>query len=214
MKELFWKIYGIWRANFTFRTLLSSTMSFMIGLFFIIFNGALGIIYESLWHGTICIYYILLTLIRGIIVFYQRKKNYRDIVNGRLLRNKVSKYTHIMLFALNLALIVPITIMVKGERAYNYGLVPAIAMAAYTFYKIGLSTINLKNARKETNCLIKELRVISMIDTLVAILSLQNAMIIANGGGDDMHVVMSYSSAGIFAFIVILTIRSMLINKE
>lgn len=189
-------------------------MSFLIGLFFIIFNGALGIIYESLWHGTICVYYILLTLIRGIIVFYQRKKNYRDIVNGRLLRNKVSKYTHIMLFALNLALIVPITIMVKGERAYNYGLIPAIAMAAYTFYKIGLSTINLKNARKETNCLIKELRVINMIDTLVAILSLQNAMIIANGGGDNMRVIMSYSSAGIFAIIVILTIRSMMINKE
>ena len=53
-----------------------------------------------------------------------------------------------------LVLIVPISIMVHGERNYEYGLVPAIAMAAYTTYRIVIAIINLKKAKRQSNCLI------------------------------------------------------------
>ena len=189
------RFLDVWKKNYIFRTLISSLASSLIGVLFIIFNGALGVIYNSLWHGTICIYYILLTMVRGTIIFFQRNEKHRNELDGSKLRTTVSKCTHMMLFILNLALIVPISIMVKGERAYTYGLIPAIAMAAYTVYRIVISSINLKKVKKESNCLVRELRVINMIDTLVAILTLQNALIISKGGMDSgMKILISYTS--------------------
>ena len=215
MKASIKKYVDIWKESFHFRTLFSSALSSVIGLLFIIFNGALGVIYSSLWHGTICIYYILLTAVRGIIVFCQRKEEYRHNVDAVYFRTRVSKITHGLLLVVNVSLIVPIIIMVHGERKYEYGLIPAIAMAAYTTYRIVISIINLKKAKKQSNCLIREVRVINMIDTLVAILTLQNAMVIANGGMDGgMKVFVSYTSTGIFALIVFMTVRSMIVNRQ
>ncbi|MCR4617644.1 MAG: hypothetical protein K5669_05605 [Lachnospiraceae bacterium] len=116
---------------------------------------------------------------------------------------------------LNLALIAPIAVMVKGERGFAFGKVPAIALAAYTFYRLTFSIINLNKSRKQYNCLVKELRAINTVDALVAVLSTQNALIIANG---DMHegfnLMSSYTSAVIYAVIVFVTIRSMIVNRE
>ena len=54
-----------------------------------------------------------------------------------------------------------------------------------------------------------------IIHTLVSILTLQNAMIIAKGGmGSEMKTLATYSSAGIFALIVFVTVRSMIVNRQ
>lgn len=215
MKNLIKKFISVWKTNYHFKTFTSSAVSTISGLVFVILNGSLGILYKSLWNGTICIYYILLTVVRGIIVWCQRKEEYRNDINSAEFRTKISRYTHILLFILNIALIVPIAIMVKGERNYNSGLIYAIAMAAYTTYRIVMSIINLKKAKKENNCLVRELRAINMVDALVAVLTLQNALIIANGGdGATMLTLKAYTSGGIFILIVIITVRSMIVNKE
>ena len=44
---------------------------------------------------------------------------------------------------MDMCLIAPIAYMVIGERSYVYGLIPAIAMAAYTTYRITMGIINL-----------------------------------------------------------------------
>lgn len=215
MKNKLKELFEHWKVSFIFRTLLASVMSSIAGFLFIIFNAVMGIVCSSLWHGTICIYYILLTTVRGTIVFCQRNEKYRHEADLSLFRSRVSKYTHLVLFILNLALVVPISIMVKGQRTYEYGLIPAIAMAVYTFYRIVISSVNLKKARRESNCLVRELRAINMIDTLVAILSLQNTLIMTEGGmNNDMRILTSYTSGGIFALIVFITVRSMIVNKE
>ncbi len=216
MKDLVGRFLDIWKNNYIFRTFVSSSMATIVGFGFIIFNGVFGLMYKSLWHGTICIYYILLTTVRGIIVFCMRKERDKPENDRFDFRISVSRYTHILLFVLNVSLVAPISLMVKGDREYEFGLIPAIAMAAYTTYRIIFSSINLKKVKMESNCLVRELRVINMIDTLVAILSMQNALIIANDGDVNglMLTVSIFSSAVIFVFIVIITIRSMIINTN
>ncbi|MCR5153268.1 MAG: hypothetical protein K6B75_00320 [Lachnospiraceae bacterium] len=216
MKETIYKYIKLWKENFTFRTFIAALSSFVAGIGFILFNGALGIIYNSKWYGTICVYYILLTFLRGTIAFFQRKDVYRNEEESEMLMRKVSKYTHIVMLVLNLSLIVPIAIMVKGERGYEFGLIPAIAMAAYTTFRLTTSIINLRKSKKGYNCLVRELRAINLVDTLVAVLSMQNAMLIANGENMSAGVnfLSAYSSAGIFALIVFITIHSMVTNRE
>ena len=77
-----------------------------------------------------------------------------------------------LLLILNASLIVPITIMVKQQRPVTMTLIPAIAMAAYTTYKITMASVNLKRSKKTADSLVRFLRMISFIDALVSILTL------------------------------------------
>ena len=176
----------------------------IINAAFIIFNGVIGIVFYAIWNGAICVYYIILAGIRGWIIF-AKKHNSR----------RIYKQTHILLILMNLAMIVPIALMINGEKEYTYGLIPAIAMAVYTTYRITVGIIQFRRSRKNSDYLIRELRTINMIDALVAILTLQSSMIMANGGiTEGMKTLMIWSSTGVFILMTLLTINSFVKIKQ
>ena len=119
--------------------------------------------------------------------------------------------THILMIFMDMCLIVPIAYMVIGERSYEYGIIPAIAMAAYTTYRVIMGIINLGKSKKQENILIRELRTVNLQDSLVAALTLKNALIIANGSDmQSMLALTAWTSAGIWLMIVIFTVKSFL----
>ena len=114
---------------------------------------------------------------------------------------------------MNISLVVPVAVMVTGGRSYTYGLIPAIAMAAYTTYRITMSIIHYRKSRAipNANILAAELRTINVIDSLVAVLTLQNTLIVTNGGmTDGMQTLSAWTSAGILVLIAVITVQSLL----
>jgi len=95
-------------------------------------------------------------------------------------------------------------------------LIPAIAMATYTTYRITMSIIHYIKTRKNHNPLIAEIRLINFVDSLVAILILQNTMIIAVTGEvtSDMKLLSIVSSTGIWIVIMLFTILSFAKTKK
>lgn len=197
--------FNVWNTDYYFKTFTLSAISVLIGVAFTIYNGFLGIYYQSIWNGSICVYYILLAVIRGIIVQSQKVWN---IDEYRL--KKLHLVTHIMMLALNISLIVPIIVMVRGERTYNWGLIPAITIATYTLYQVIMAIMHYLKSKKMNNPLVHQLRTSNLINALVAVLTLQNTMIIANSGeiAGDMKLLSILSSAIIWLIIVYLSIRS------
>lgn len=128
-----------WKKDYQLSTLITSSISAVISTAFTLYNGILGIVYQSLWHGSICVYYLCLSVIRAILILTRRKNN-----------GKIFVITHILLLIMDIMLIVPIAVMVKGERSYTYGLIPAIAMATYTTYRITVALIHFSKQRKTT----------------------------------------------------------------
>lgn len=59
--------------------------------------------------------------------------------------------------------------MVKGNRSYEFGMAPALVMALCTTYRIVMGIINLKRTKKVDNVFIKDLRIISLKDALLAL---------------------------------------------
>ena len=110
-------------------------------------------------------------MLRGLIILYERKRH------ARANRKKIHLIASIVLFILNIALILPLAIMVVRQKPVNLTLIPAIAMAAYTTYKVIMASINLKRRKKTSNILVKLLRSISFIDALVSVITLQNTLI-------------------------------------
>ena len=211
MKKIIMGFIDMWKADYQFKTLATSTLSALVGLGFTVFNVVLGIVYKSVWNISISVYYVLLAIVRGIVVHSQRKVIVADNQKKQEQYKRIYFKTHILMIFMDMCLIAPIAYMVIGERSYVYGLIPAIAMAAYTTYRITMGIINLGKSRKQENILIRELRTVNLQDSLVAVLTLQNALIIANGS--DMQAMLAltaWTSAGIWLMIVIFTVKSFL----
>ncbi len=199
-----------WKKDYIFKTLVSSVVSFTVTIIFALYNGFLGIRLLSIWHGGICVFYLLLAAIRGIILLTEKNNRTRDDKQKSECRQRVFIISAVLLLLLNLALILPISLMVVLKKPVNMGLIPAIIMAAYTTYKITMASIHIQKQKRSNHILIIELRTINFIDALVSILTLQNTLIMVKqttSNGNDMLTLSSISSAAIYAIIIFVTVR-------
>lgn len=199
-----------WKKDYIFKTLASSVVSFTVTIIFALYNGFLGIRLLSIWHGGICVFYLLLAAIRGIILLTEKNNSTRDYIQKSECRQRTFIISAFLLLLLNLALILPISLMVVLKKPVNMGLIPAITMAAYTTYKITMASIHIQKQKRSNHILIVELRTINFIDALVSILTLQNTLIMVNqtkSNDNDMLVLSSISSAVIYAIIIFVTVR-------
>ncbi len=199
-----------WKKDYIFKTLVSSVVSFTVTIIFALYNGFLGIRLLSIWHGGICVFYLLLAAIRGIILLTEKNNRTRDDKQKSECRQRVFIISAVLLLLLNLALILPISLMVVLKKPVNMGLIPAIIMAAYTTYKITMASIHIQKQKRSNHILIIELRTINFIDALVSILTLQNTLIMVKqttSNGSDMLTLSSISSAAIYAIIIFVTVR-------
>ena len=199
------------RKDYLLKTVTFSIVSMLTGFAFALYNGVIGIVYRSLWNGTICVYYFFLAVIRAIVVSLHRKEAAGRSIKGAAHRRKTFFATHMVLILMNISLVVPAAVMVTGRRSCTYGLSLAIAMAAYTTYRITMSIIHYRKSRHSANIYVAELRAINMIDSLVAVLTLQNTLIVTDGGmTDEMQTLSAWTSAGILLIIAVITVQSIL----
>ena len=171
-------------------------------LFFALYNGYLGLRLSSLWYGTICVYYILLTILRGSIIIGAKWIARREAREAA--RNRVSLAISFLLLILNISLIVPISILVRQQKPVEMTLNPAIAMAAYTTYKVIMASVNLRTRKVSADSMVWLLRTISFIDALVSILTLQNTLIMVISNGEDMSMLPLTAMTGAIVWIVVL----------
>ena len=151
MREQLKGLMEMQRTDYLLKTVTFSIVSMLVGFAFALYNGVIGIVCRSLWNGAICVYYFLLAGIRAIIISLHRKeaagRHKRDAAH----RRKTCFATHMVLILMNISLVVPAAVMVTDGRSYTYGLIPAIAMAVYTTYRITMSIIHYKRSRHNAN---------------------------------------------------------------
>lgn len=202
----------VWRENYTYQTLVSATASFGCTALFALYNGYLGLCHGSVWHSSISLFYFLLMAIRGMILLTEKRNRTRSEAEQGRCRRRTFLVSSFFLLALDFALMLPIAMMVVLDKPVTMGLIPAIAMAAYTTWKIIMASLHISWQRRRSggNILVSELRTINFIDALVAILTLQNTLIMVKGASDGenhMLPVSAASSALIYVIIVAVTLR-------
>lgn len=197
-----------WKIEYDFKTYIGAAGSLAVTLFFAFYNGFLGIYHASLWHGTICVYYILLTVLRGSIIIAAKRLAVREAREEA--RNKAFLSITLLLLILNISLIVPISIMVRQQKAVSLTLIPAITVAAYTTYKVIVASVNLRKRKASSDILVWLLRTISFIDALVSILTLQNTLIMVNSDGENLSMLplTAIISALVWIAVLLLSVHS------
>ena len=200
---------GRWKNDFDFKTLAASFNSLAVTVLFALYNGFLGVYHASLWHGTICVYYLILSALRGLIVLSERR--IAGSAREAEARRRVYVISAVMLFILNVSLVVPVSLLVLLQKPVALSLIPAIAMAAYTTYKIVMASVNLKRRTRSENRLVRLLRMINFIDALVSILTLQNTLIMVNMKDESnrMLSLTAVTSAAIMLAVLALSIAAL-----
>ena len=204
-----------WNKDYRFKTFVGAWVSLCITVIFAAYHGYLGMGVSSIWHGSICVYYLLLVSVRGMVLHTEYVTRTEDADTQQLWRQKAFSISSATLLAMNIVLIAPISLMVLMQKPTNMGLIPAIAMAAYTTYKITMAIVNMRRCRVY-HPLIHELRTINLIDAFVSILTLQNTLIMVNsdaGEGSSMITLSAISSTLIYLTIIIITIKLFIKRK-
>ncbi len=193
-----------WKTDYDYKTVVSAAGSLAVTMAFALYNDFLGVYFSSVWYGTICVYYMVLAILRGLIVLFWRK-------GGENVKTKAYIAASVLMLLLNVSLIVPVSLMVMLQKPVSMTFIPAIAMASYTTYKVTMAAVNLKRRRKSADRLIRLLRTISFIDALVSILTLQNTliMVMAKGNLSDILPLTAISSGAIWAFILLLSVSAL-----
>ena len=198
-----------WKTDYDFKTVTAACGSLAVTAVFALYNGFLGIYLSSLWYGTICVYYIVLAVFRGMIISAIKKVARKS--NPERFRKRVYFASAALLLFLNICLVVPVSLLVIRMKPVNMSLIPAIGMAAYTTYKVIMSSVNLKRIKKSSDSLLKMLRTVSFIEALVSVLTLQNTLIMVNskGDGSEMLAISALSSLAIMLAVLALSAAAM-----
>ncbi|MBQ4435366.1 MAG: hypothetical protein II879_04655 [Clostridia bacterium] len=195
-----------WKTDYDFKTVASAFGSLAVTVIFALYNGFLGVYHASLWHGSICLYYLILIVLRWVLIAAGKKAvpacKREDSIKRVYLKASV------LLLLLNASMIVPITLMIRLQKPVSLTLIPAISSAVYTTYKVTLASINLKKRKKASNSLLRLLRTINFIDALVSILTLQNTLIMISSEGKDIGMLpfTIVTSTIIWAALLILSV--------
>lgn len=202
------KLYLKLKTEISKRRTLITILSLCFTVLFSIYNRIVGIVKESLWHETISIYYLVLVIVKSIILIYMHKSidRNKDLVVFRVVK--------VLLIILNLLLIVPISLMVLNKRLVEMSLILSIAVALYVTIKTTKVIISFVKKRKEEDILLKELKVIDLMDVVVSILTLQNTLISVNSTGFDEGLYYLTIGSSFVGFAINLLLVFMLRSKK
>ena len=123
--------------DFGFRTIVFSIISFVLNLAYVAFVATLAIMTRSAWYIAITFYYLALILMKGN-VFYSKRKH-----NTERKQSRAFRFCGIMFIFLTIALSGIITLIYTTEMRFEYAGILIYAVAAYTFYRLILSIINI-----------------------------------------------------------------------
>ncbi len=177
--------------NYGLRTIFYALVSFVINTAYVVINGVTAICYFSVFYFCMTAYYLSLGILRGSILYCNRKIKIKYADDERSLESaKTNLYMGcgIALFVLEIALIFAVRQIVTDESHAETGMILAIAMAAYTFYKFTLAIVNIFRAKRFCDQAVQCLRNINLVDALVSMLTLEVTLIAATDTGKDMTV--------------------------
>ena len=185
-------------------------ISVCFALFFCIYNGVLGFYKNVIWNIAIFTYYLLLLTIRMILYVREKKSKTEDEKDIR--RDKqIYISTSVIMFIMNLAMILPAILLINHQKEVNLSLISAIAVAAYTTYKVSLAIIKFCKVQKEQNLIYKQVRMVNLFDAVMSILTLQNTLtiVVSNGNDRDMYTLSIVTTIVMLLAVAIISIYTL-----
>ncbi len=192
--------------DYTVRSYVGGAFSFIINVAFLIYNFTIGLMYDSIWNSTISGYYLLLIIMRFSVLICEHK--WRNIDDEAKHKKRITLFRTIgfLLAVSDIAVNGLVLLMLANDRPVDVSEIAAIATAAYTTYKIIIAIYNFSKTRKQENLSLFCLKIISLMDALVSLITLQNTLILTFGNFEEMSTMMFWTSFTITIIMFALTV--------
>ena len=173
--------------NYGFRTFVIACASLVLNALYAIYNGAVALYYLSVSSGVFALYYILLCILRGCTLTGARRRSSSELAPAERRERSVVSYCRcgIFIVAFTAVIVVAVvrTMLSSHETRQSQHLIYVYAL--YTFVRFGFAVYNVVKVKKMDDYTSKALRNINFADALVALFTLQTAMMHAFGQEGD-----------------------------
>lgn len=211
-------VNGYFNDNYA-RTMINTIFSLALGVCFVAYNAVVGLVYHSIWNGSISVYYMLLVGIRVLYLvgeYKLSKKENVSVIQKEKLRAKMFTFGGAMMLLLSFALVAPITLLALSKKQVNLPMWVAIADATYVFYKASMCIYSYIKTRKNKVLSIKGINNLNLTAVAVTLLSLENTMIItfSEGADSSMRTLMIISALVVMGLNIAIAISTIVSGKK
>ena len=191
-------------ADIVFKTKISLLLSLALNTGYAVLKFVTGIFYGSAWLITLAAYYTLLLTMRFLLVLHIHR-NTRDMAAEW----KRCRACGVVLLFMNIILTGMVILVLQRGEGFVYPGYLIYAMALYDFYTMTMAIVNLVKSRKQKSPVLTAAKVINVAAALIAMLSLETAMITQFGAEDGevfRHTMIALTGGGICVIMVIMAV--------
>lgn len=191
-------------ADIVFKTKISLLLSLALNTGYAVLKFVTGIFYGSAWLITLAAYYTLLLTMRFLLVLHIHR-NTRDMAAEW----KRCRACGVVLLLMNIILTGMVILVLQRGEGFVYPGYLIYGMALYDFCTMTMAIVNLVKSRKQKSPVLTAAKVINVAAALIAMLSLETAMITQFGAEDGemfRHTMIASTGGGICVVMVIMAV--------
>lgn len=156
-------LLGKWMGTYEARTLLFAACSFVINVGYVVLNIVMAALMSSIWYAALAAYYFALGALRYAVLFGTRKAKKNAQTERGLAAEKLRIYRNCgiaLLIIEGVFMFAVAQFVLSGggsiaelaaQNMRTYTMITMISSAAFTFYKMTLSIVNLVKVHKMTD---------------------------------------------------------------
>lgn len=199
-------IASLFISDFRFRGELSLYQGLLISTLFAVFKGAAAVFYQSQWFAAVAAYYIIFGISRLLLVRSWRQSQKLTGTERRTRELKGYRQCGCLMFLLNVGIAVMVVQLIREEYTIAYPGSIIYITAAYTFYILTLSIVNIVKFRRLNSPVLSASKVLNLAGALMSLFNLQNALTSRLGSSDSGFRMIMNSVVGAAVCLTVLTI--------
>ena len=193
-----------YKTDVVFKTKISLLLSLALNTGYAVLKFVTGIFYGSAWLITLAAYYTLLLTMRFLLLLHIHR-NTRDMAAEW----KRCRACGVVLLFMNIILTGMVVLVLRRGEGFVYPGYLIYAMALYDFYTMTMAIVNLVKSRKQKSPVLTAAKVINVAAALIAMLSLETAMITQFGAEDGetfRHTMIASTGGGICVIMAVMAV--------
>lgn len=207
------RFYRKKKAESPIRTRQSLLRSLSINVCYGGFHLLSGAVYRSAWLVSTGVYYMILSLIRLVLVQYEKKQTQAEDPDRKLqIGWSGFQVCGALMFLLNIAMSGMVIQMIWHGRGSHYPELVVYAVAAYTFYRLTTAIIRVVKSKGSHDPVDGAARNISLTAAMMSLYSLQTALLSAFGDDPSFQLLMNALSGGGVCLLVVLGALGMAVH--
>ncbi len=200
-------------TDIPFKTHAALYLSLGLNLIFVAMKLFYGIRYQSVWFGTLAVYYVMLAVMRFLLLNHV---NHSGIGRNITAEWRRYRWCGIILLLMNIVLLGVVILVVKKNESFRYAGYLIYVVAMYAFYNIISAARDVVKYRKYNSPVMSASKSIKLATALVSMLSLETAMLMQFDAGQNppaFRKVMTAATGGGVCAVILVTAVFMIVRS-